>query len=228
MPARYFPIALDVEGRPCVVIGGGHEAEGKVRSLLEAGARVQVVSPDLTPRLLDLFQAGRIAWLRREYRSGDLAGAFLAFACTDDEAVNRAVAAEAATAGVLLNVVDQPAWCHFIMPAVVRRGSLTLAVTTDGKSPALAAAIKAELAAAYGPADAEFVDVMGDLRRRVMAAGLPLARRRELFCRLVACGARERLRAGDRRGMYARLAAVLAEYGVPCPPEWPMEGLDCA
>lgn len=218
--ARYFPISLDIRGRRCLVVGGGHEAAGKAAALLEAGASVHVVSPDLHPDLARWAAAGRITWVPRPYRPGDVRGYFLVFACTDDPQTNAAVYAEAEAEGVLANAVDQPAHCHFIMPAVLRRGSLTVAITTDGKSPALAQALKAELAQRYGDGEALFLDAMGELRPLVLASGLPLPVRKELFHRLVASPARERARAGDRAGMYAALAAIAKEYGVPCPPEW--------
>lgn len=220
LAARYFPVALDLRGRRCLVVGGGEEALKKTRSLLAVGARVHVVSPDLVEGLADLACAGQVTWEPRTYRPGDLQGHFLVFACTDDERANAAVAAEAAAAGVLLNVVDQPARCHFIMPAVVRRGSLTIAVTTDGKSPALAKALQEELAAAYGPEHAEFLEILAALRPVVLASGLPPAARRELFTRIVRSEALPRLLAGDRAGMWACIATRLEEFGLTCPPEW--------
>lgn len=135
---RYYPAYLDVAGRPCTVIGGGNVAERKVRELAGAGARVTLVSPTATPFLAEQARHGEVRWVERAYVPGDLAGAFLAVAATDDGAVNGEVRAEATTARVLLNVVDAPALCDFIAPAVVERGAVTVAISTAGKSPALA------------------------------------------------------------------------------------------
>lgn len=220
MAARYLPISLDVHGRRCLIIGGGHEALKKAVSLVEAGAAVHLISPDVLPGLAELIGIGCVTWEQRPYRPGDLQGYFLAFACTDAEQVNAAVTAEAGAAGVLLNVVDQPARCHFIMPAVARQGSLTFAITTDGKSPALAKRFREELEATYGPAHAEFLEVLGALRPLVRAAGLPLAARMELFSRLVQSDALAALLAGDRAAMRDQIANLVKEYDVPCPEEW--------
>ena len=222
MSVRYFPISLDIQGRRSLVIGGGHEALKKTRSLLDAGASVHVISPEVGNGLAALVRAGAVTLEERPYRPGDLQGYFLAFACTDEEWVNAAVAAEAEAdaAGVLLNVVDQPPRCHFIMPAVVRRGSLTFAVTTDGKSPALAKLLQAELGDAYDDSYAEFLDVLGSLRPGLKASGLPLAARSELLTRIVRSSALASLQAGDRAGMQRTIAELLKECDQPCPPEW--------
>lgn len=220
MAGPYFPLSLDLSGRPCVVIGGGHEALKKSRSLLAAHAQLHLISPDLLPELALIVASGRASWQPRTYQPGDLNGYFLAFACTDDEAVNAAAVREAKGVGVLLNVVDQPDRCDFIMPAVVRQGSLTFAVTTDGKSPALAKRVQGELAAAYGPAHAEFLDLLGRLRPLVRGSGLPLSLRSELYGRIVGSGALERLQAGDRAGMYRLIIQTGKEYGLPWETEW--------
>jgi len=135
-----FPLFVELEGRPCVVLGGGAVAERKVEGLLAAGAVVTVVSPALSPALATLASAGRIAHVARSYTHGDLRGAALAFAATDDGGVNAAVALEGRARGVWVNAADDPAHCDAILPAVVRRGAVTVAVSTGGASPALARA----------------------------------------------------------------------------------------
>src|SRR5215470_4087084 len=119
---KYYPIFMRVAGRPCVVIGGGNVAEQKVHSLLRAGARVTVISPDLAAPLAGLASAGAITHRPRDYASGDLKGFCLAYAATDDERLHEQIAREAEAAGVLLNVVDRPALCDFIVPSVMERG----------------------------------------------------------------------------------------------------------
>jgi precorrin-2 dehydrogenase/sirohydrochlorin ferrochelatase len=218
MGARYFPVSLDVQGKRCVVIGAGREAYGKTTALLESGAIVHLIAPEVDEAVLAL--APRLTFERRPYRPGDLEGAFLAFACTDDEAVNAAVVLEGRQRGILLNVVDQPPRCNFIMPAVVRQGPLTLAITTDGNSPAMARRIKEELAEEFGEPYAEFLDLMGALRPVVKASGLQLSTRSELYTRIVRSEAFDLLLAGDRAGMYGVITTILKEYEVPCPADW--------
>ncbi len=135
---RYYPIYLDIQGRRCVVIGAGGVAERKVRQLLDSGATVTLVSPSATKALRQWAGEAQLVWLQRSYQPGDLSGAFLAIAATDDNAVNRQVRKEATAERVLLNIVDVPSLCTFIAPAVVERGPVSVAISTSGASPALA------------------------------------------------------------------------------------------
>ena len=166
-----FPLFVELEGRPCVVLGGGAVAERKVESLLAAGAVVTVVSPALSPALAPLAAAGRIAHVARSYAEGDLAGAALAFAATDDGGVNAAVALEGRARGVWVNAADDPAHCDAILPAVVRRGAVTVAVSTGGASPALARAVRQRIEAALPDAYGPLAEVAADARRELRAAG---------------------------------------------------------
>jgi uroporphyrin-III C-methyltransferase/precorrin-2 dehydrogenase/sirohydrochlorin ferrochelatase len=169
------PIFLDLSGQPVVVIGGGAVAERKIEALVASGARITVVSPDVTDLIAQRAGEDRITLQRRPYRNGDLAGCRLAYAATSDPEVNQAVRDEAREAGVWLNAVDKPAHCDFITPATVRRGHLTLAVSTNGRCPELAKQIREELERAYGPEYAELVDEMGELRAREKAGTDPAA-----------------------------------------------------
>ena len=144
---RYYPVFLDVAGRPVVVIGGGTVALRKVEGLLDAGALVTVVTPDLHPELRPLVEEGRVRHQQRGYRHGDLEGCLLAFVATDDRSLNAAVAREGKERGVWVNAVDDPANCDFIMPGVVRRGDIIVAVSTSGGSPAMARKMREELEA---------------------------------------------------------------------------------
>jgi uroporphyrin-III C-methyltransferase/precorrin-2 dehydrogenase/sirohydrochlorin ferrochelatase len=172
-----FPIVIDLAGRPVVVVGGGAVAERKIEILIEAGARVTVVSPEVTDRVARWARGGRIALERRRYRAGDLAGARLAYAATSDPAVNRAVREEAVREDAWLNVIDEPDLCDFISPAVLRRGDLTIAVSTSGRVPALSKQIREELELRYGPEYAETVQRLGDQRdAKRRAQGEPRAR----------------------------------------------------
>jgi siroheme synthase-like protein len=143
--SAYYPVFLDLADRPCVVVGGGPVAEGKVAGLLAAGARVTVVSPTVTAPLAGWAAEGRVTHRARAYRAEDLDGQQVAFVATDDAAVTRAVAAEGRARGIWVNAADEPARCDFILPAVIRRGRLVVAVSTGGASPAAARAIREEL-----------------------------------------------------------------------------------
>ncbi len=171
---RYYPICVDMAGRACLVVGGGVVAERKASGLLESGARVTVVSPTITARLEAWAHEGQIRVIRRGYEPGDLADQPLVFVATDDGVVNAAVAADARAAGVLINAADDPAHCDFILPAVLRRGALTVAVSTGGASPALSRAVRDELETHFDREDyASLLEVAADARARLRERSAP-------------------------------------------------------
>ncbi len=163
----HYPVFVDLSERRCVVIGGGPVAERKVEGLLAAGAAVTVISPGLTAHQEALAEEGRIRHVRREYGPGDLAGSELAFAATDDGGVNAAVAREGRERGVWVNVADDPVHGDFIVPSVLRRGDLVVAVGTGGASPALSRAIRAELEAYFTEEHAVLAEVVAGVRREL-------------------------------------------------------------
>lgn len=165
----FYPVFLELGGRRCLVVGGGLVAERKVEGLLAAGAVVTVVSPTLTPRLHALVVARNIGHEPRAYRPGDLAGFDLGFAATDDGAVNGTLAREGRRRGVWVNAADDAANSDFILPSTVRRGPLTVAVGTEGTSPALARAVREELERYLGPEYAELAALVSDVRRELRA-----------------------------------------------------------
>ena len=170
----YYPVLLDLAGRRCVMVGGGLVAERRVAGLLAADAHVIVIAPRLTPALAALAAEQRIEHEPRGYRDGDLAGADLAFVATDAGEVNHAVAREARERSIWINAADDPARCTFILPALVRRGDLTVAVATGGSSPALARAIREELEAYLTDDYATLAAIAAEARREVRAAGKPV------------------------------------------------------
>ena len=181
----YYPVSLDLKDRFCIVIGGGKVAERKVRGLLACKAVVQVISPRLISGLVELSRAGRLTWQERDYRPGDLAGAFLVIAATDNEQVQQQAYEEAEERNILINVADVPARCNFILPATVRQGDLTISVSTGGKSPALAKRLRQELEKCIGPEYKIIVDILGDLRGEILALGRPQAENEALFNKLL-------------------------------------------
>ncbi|MBI5327508.1 MAG: bifunctional precorrin-2 dehydrogenase/sirohydrochlorin ferrochelatase [Deltaproteobacteria bacterium] len=165
---RYYPIFLDIKGKPCVVIGGGNVAERKVLSLLDAGANVLVISPKLTPALKRLAGKKTIGYRHKSYEQGDLKGFFLAYSATNDSGTNKSVFNEAKKRGVLLNVVDVPELCNFIVPSVVDRGDLLIVISTSGRSPAMAKKIRQQLEKEFGWEYAAFLEIMGKVRDKIL------------------------------------------------------------
>ena len=160
----YYPIMLKVEGRPCLVVGGGAVAERKAVSLLEAGARVRVVAPRFTRRLQTLGREGALELATREYQGDDLNGVALVISAASRREVNARVAREAGERGLLVNVVDSPRECSFIVPSVVRRGGLILAISTSGLSPALARYLREELEQEFGEEFGPLLEILAELR----------------------------------------------------------------
>jgi siroheme synthase-like protein len=163
----YYPIFLEMNGRPCVVIGGGAVAERKVEELLAAGAQVTVISPTIAEGLRDLLAQGSIRHVKRAYERGDLADCELVFAATDDPEINAAAFREAQSRRIWINSADDAAHCDFILPGVIRRGDLAVAVSTGGASPAATRAIREELEDYFTADYARFVEVAGEARRQL-------------------------------------------------------------
>jgi precorrin-2 dehydrogenase/sirohydrochlorin ferrochelatase len=176
-----YPIVLNLSGRRAVVVGGGEVALRKARALADAGAEVRVVAPKL---VAGFTEDGRFECLAARYEKRHLEGALVAVAATDDEAVNRQVARDARAAGVLVNVVDRPELCDFIVPAQVRRGDLVVAVSTGGAAPSLARRLRERLEKEFGPEYATYLAVLREVREDLKRRNLAPEVRRRLFERL--------------------------------------------
>ncbi len=207
----YYPVFIDVTRRKCVVVGGGEVAEGKVAGLLDAGATVTVIAPEVTPRLAEWVAAGRVRHVPRAYQEGDLADAFLVIGATDDPEVNARVWAEATARGLLVNVVDDPPRCVFIAPAVVRRGDLIVAISTSGKAPALAARLRQWLEGVLGDEYARFLELVAPLRARLAQHVPDLDERRRRWYRLVDSDVLALLREGREEEARARAEQILVD-----------------
>ena len=192
-----------------LVVGGGAVAERKVRALLDANARVRVIAPTLTDELADLARGGKIEWLPRAYRSGDLADTFLVIAATDEPQVNRAVAQEAQARGALVNVVDDPDYSNFIAPAVVRRGDLTIAISTGGDVPALAGHLRAQLEQEFGDEWSAYVEWLARIRPQIAARFPGLEARRQVWKRVLNSDLREWIAARGDEEIQARILQIL-------------------
>jgi siroheme synthase-like protein len=170
----YFPIYLDMQQRPCLVVGGGGVAERKIASLLEAGANVTVVSPDVTDNIARWWKQGAIHLQARRYRAGDTVGFRIVFAATDDAGLNDVVFRECRNSAVWINAADDPGRCDFILPSVLRRGELAIAISTGGESPALARTIREELEFYFTGEYDSLVKLASEVRSELRAKGISL------------------------------------------------------
>lgn len=166
---KCYPISVRLSGKKCLVVGGGRVAQRKVMSLLECGAFVTVVSLTLTDGLKELVAAGGLIYRQGSYETSDLQGVFLVIGATDNDNVNRKVAQDCFDRNILVNVVDDPPNGNFFVPAQVRRGSFSIAVSTDGKSPMFARRIREELENIYPIEYGEIVNLIGELRSKVIS-----------------------------------------------------------
>ncbi|HEX7960854.1 MAG TPA: bifunctional precorrin-2 dehydrogenase/sirohydrochlorin ferrochelatase, partial [Terriglobales bacterium] len=173
-----FPMFLKLSGRKCIVVGGGRIAEEKITSLLNAEAEVTVIAPSISIAVRQLASLGSVALIEREFLLEDLGGAFLVVAATSKSQVNRAVYEEAQRRGVLCNAVDDPENCDFYFPAVAQRGALQIAISTAGESPALAQRLRAEIEEELDSATGDWLALLGEIRREVLATVPPGEERR--------------------------------------------------
>ncbi len=210
-----YVACLILTDRPCLVVGGGDIGLEKVEGLLACGAAVTLVAPAATPELAELAAEGSIRWERREYRPDDLEGTFLAIAATSDTDVNIAVHDDAQRRQMLINVVDVPPLCNFILPAIVRTGPLAIAISTSGASPALAKRLKREIAEAYGEPYARLAVMLNDVRGWAKDT-LPTYQDRKEFFEGIVNGDPdpvELIRAGDAGAVRDLIAAAQREHG---------------
>jgi len=166
---RYYPVNLDLQNRKCLVVGGGDVGTRKAVTLLDCGAVVTAVSIKASEKLLKLAESGLIELKRRPYTETDLGGMFLVICATDDEELNRQVSRDAEKFNMLCNIADRPEACNFILPALVKRGDLVIAVSTSGKSPAFAKKIRKDLEKQYGVEYADFLILMGAIRKKLLS-----------------------------------------------------------
>jgi len=181
----YYPIFLDLKGKTALVVGGGVVAQRKIETLLEHGAKVHVIAKDLTPELARLVEAEKVEHMGEEFRENHIDKAFLVIAATDDAALNRQVSRSAQEKGLLINAVDQPEDCNFIVPSALRRGDLRIAVSTSGKSPALAKKVREDLEEHFGNEYESFLVLMGKLRKEILSRGLSQKENSRIFRELV-------------------------------------------
>jgi len=206
---KYYPIFIDIEGAQVLVVGGGTVALRKIETLLDHGAKVNVLTKTLHPDLEVLLSKGSIRWLGSKFDPCHLDGMRLVIAATDDKETNRRVSTAAREREIPVNAVDQPSDCTFIVPAVVHRGALTIAVSTSGNSPALASKIRRRLEGEFGREYGTYIALLGGIRKHLLQLGATPEENSRIFHELVDGGLLEAIRSGDGEKVENELRRVL-------------------
>lgn len=181
----YYPLFLDISDKPCLVVGGGKTAERKIKILLKFNGAVRVVSPVISPVLEKLVEKGKISLIARKYTESDLDGIALVFAATNDEAVNIRVRKDAASRNVLINVVDNPALCDFIVPSIVKKDPILIAISTSGTAPLLSRKLKKEFAGRIAKNYVRYARIVGNFRRLLIST-IPNKKTRQAILKEIA------------------------------------------
>lgn len=182
---KYYPVNLDIRNRKCLVVGGGAVGTRKVMTLLDCGAKVTVVSTDVAEKLQELSDSDIIKLEKRPFQISDLDGMFLVMGATDNQEINREIHSEAERLGILCNIADRPEDCNFILPAIVNRGDLIIAISTSGKSPAFAKKMRKDLEKKFGTEYAEFLKLMGEIRNKLLSEDHEPEAHKHLFEQLI-------------------------------------------
>ena len=211
---KYYPVMLDVRDRLAIVVGGDRVAAEKAAALSASGALVHVICLEFCDELLLQAERKQVTLLRKTYEPGDLAGAFVSIAATSDPGLVQAIWAETQERGQLVNIVDMPEYCSFIMPSVLRREQLTIAVSTEGASPGLAKRIRHSLEDIFPPAYGPYLRLAALARRYLRSNGISYERRDDFFSDFFTADVLARLVEGDSRQAVARTAELLRNYGI--------------
>jgi precorrin-2 dehydrogenase / sirohydrochlorin ferrochelatase len=205
----YYPVFLNLSGKKAVVVGGGMVARRKIETLLEYGAIVHVISKDLTVDLQDRLNNGDIRLISSEFNERYIEDAFLVIVATNDKVLNRRVSEAAKMRNILVNAVDQPEECSFIVPSVIRRGDLLIAISTSGKSPAMARKIRETLADQFGKEYEYFLNIMGRVRTQLLSKDISEDERGRIFHDLVDSDLLELIRKQDIIGVASEMERIL-------------------
>ena len=185
MMEHLYPIYLSLAGKNCLIIGGGPVAERKAASLLEYGAQIKVISPRVEKGIAEWANDDLLIWTAREFAVNDLEGSFMVFIATDDNSLNQEIAWLCRQRDILVNAVDDPPNCDFFVPSVLRRDSLAVAISTEGKSPLFAARLRRELEAIITEEHGKFVNILGQIREEVKNSSLDINQRKQILEQIV-------------------------------------------
>jgi precorrin-2 dehydrogenase/sirohydrochlorin ferrochelatase len=208
---RYYPVCLDIQNRNCLVVGGGAVGSRKVMTLLNCGARVTVVSPEISEKLLELADNGSIILENRPYQASDIDNMFLVIGATNNEALNQQIHKDAEHLNKLCNIADRPEACNFILPSIVNRGDLMIAISTSGKSPAFAKKLRKDLEKEFGNEYAEFLTLMGEIRKTLLAEKHEPEAHKPLFEQLINKGLVEMIKDNNKEAINLLLFEILGE-----------------
>lgn len=208
---RYYPVNLDIQNQNCLVVGGGFVSSRKVKTLLDCGAKVTVVSPDVTKQLRDFSISGSITWNNRHYRTSDIDGMFLVIGATDDEELNRQISSDARKRNILCNIADRPKACNFILPSIVNRGDLIIAISTSGKSPAFAKKLRKDFEKTFGKEYADFLQLMGAARKKLLNTEHEPEAHKHIFEQMIAEGLLEMIRDHKKEDINSLLHKILGK-----------------
>ena len=208
---RYYPVYLDIKNRNCLVVGGGSVGTRKVKTLLDCGAVVTIVSPVVTAKLQELSSKDKITLEKRSFQTSDLKGKFLVIGATDNQELNQKIHTEAERLGMLCNIADRPEACNFILPSIVNRGDLVIAISTSGKSPAFAKKLRKDLEGEFGNEYAEFLKLMGAIRKKLLAKNHEPEAHKRLFEQLINRGLIEMIRDCKHKEINLLLPEILGE-----------------
>jgi precorrin-2 dehydrogenase/sirohydrochlorin ferrochelatase len=208
---KYYPVCIDIQNRQCLVVGGGMVALRKTRGLLDCGAVVTVVSPVFHADFKKIDKSLPVNTIERTYRSEDLEDKFLVIGATDNQEVSRRISRDARSRNILCNIADVPESCSFILPAVVRRGDLAIAVSTSGKSPAFARHLRKQLEKQFGEEYKTFLLLMGALRQKLLAQNHAPEEHKPLFENLIEKGLLDMIHENDKKSINTLLRSVLGD-----------------
>lgn len=209
---QYYPIMLNIANKKCIIVGGGNVALRKAKTLLEYTKQITIISECLCDELSSLILNSGISWVKRNYTVGDINNTFLVVAATNNKTVNHQVYEEAKSKNILINVIDEPELCDFIVPSKVEVGDLTIAISTDGKSPALAKKIRKDLETVFGEEYAKFLNLLGEIRTKAIVEIEDNGKRSELFEKLVYSDVLSLLKEGNDKLAEEEIDKIYREY----------------
>lgn len=211
MSDSYYPILMKLDDRLCLVVGGGQVAGRKASSLIQAGASVRIVAPKISEEIKAVVDSDKAEWLQEEFKPEHLDGIFLAIASTDNERVNKTIYDQAVKRAIPVNIVDKPELCTFIVPSVTRRGDLIIAISTSGKSPAVAKMIRKKLEKEFGEEWVVFLEIMGEARHKAMRSVRDQKQREKIFNRLAGSDMLDRIKRGDIKGARNLVVEIMGQ-----------------
>ncbi|MGI6413941.1 MAG: precorrin-2 dehydrogenase/sirohydrochlorin ferrochelatase family protein [Syntrophomonadaceae bacterium] len=208
----YYPIFINLEGKNCLIIGGGKVAERKAATLLDYKANIRIVSPQVEDTIDKWSQEHRLSWRQGEFQESDLKDIFMAFVATDDQKITESVVQLCRSRGILVNAVDDPPSCDFFVPSILRQQSLVIAISTEGKSPMFAKRLRKELEKIITPAYGELVELLGEQRDFVKKNIHNISERAKLFEEMVYSDALELLKAGEKDKARERIKKCISSW----------------